>query len=96
MAPALLAVSIVSLVLPLYGALLAIGCLVTAVVLLRGGAPRRNFLHATVVVSIVTLLVTIFLVVGSLALFSASNVVTNVTGEPVPSEVSYAPAPSQG
>jgi thiol:disulfide interchange protein len=95
-APALLAVAIVSLVLPLYGAVLAIGCLVTAVVLLRSGAPRRNFLQATMAVSIVSLVVTLLLVVFSLAFFNASGGTASVSGGPVPAVASYAPAPSQG
>lgn len=92
-APALLAVSIVSLVIPLFGAVLAIGCLVAAVVLLRGGAPRRNFLRATVAVSVVTLVATLLLVVFSLAFFNAGGGATSVSGAPVPMVASYAPSP---
>lgn len=92
-APTLLATSILSLVLPIFGALLAIGCLVTAVVLLRGGAPRRPLLRATVGVSIVTLLITAALVAGSLALSTFSTTeggtVSDVTGSS-----SAVPAPS--
>jgi uncharacterized membrane protein len=80
-APALLATAIVSLVLPFFGALLAIGCIVAAVVLLRADAPRRGLLRATIAVSIVTLLVTAALVVGSLAwtTFSVSSVTESGT-----------------
>ncbi|NYI42105.1 HAAS signaling domain-containing protein [Demequina lutea] len=95
-APALLAASIVSLVIPLFGAVLAIGCLVAAIVLLRSGAPRRGFLKATMAVSIATLVVNVLLVAGSLALFNVRSDVTSVPGEPVPASASYAPAPSQG
>jgi hypothetical protein len=95
-APALMAASIVSLVIPLYGAGLAIGCLVTALVLLRSAAPRRNFLHATVAVSIVTLVVTLLLVMFSLAWFNVSGGSTSVSGGPVPAVASFAPAPSKG
>jgi hypothetical protein len=101
-APALLAASIVSLVIPLYGAGLAIGSLVAAVVLLRSGAPRRNFLHATVAVSIVTLFVTLLLVMFSLAFFNASGGTTGVSSSPAspvaPTSpvANYAPAPSKG
>ncbi len=97
-APALLATSIVSLVLPIFGALLAIGCLVTAVVLLRGDAPRRGMLQATVAVSIVTLLITAVLLAGTLFF----NIATSTTSEgPVissnaaPAPSAFAPTPSQ-
>ncbi len=82
-APTLLAVSIVSLLLPFVGALLAIGCLVTAIVLLRGDAPRRGMLRATIGVSIATLVLTALLAVGTLAWTTVS--VTSVTdsGGPV-------------
>lgn len=76
-APALLATAILSLVIPGFGALLAIGCIVAAAVLLRGENPRRGLLRATIAVSIVTLLLTAVLVMGSLA-FSTFNV-TSVT-----------------
>jgi len=92
-APALLAASIVSLVIPVFGALMAIGCIVTAVVLLRTGAPRRNFLHGSIAVSIVALIINAVLVLGSLALFTARSEVSTVSGGPVPSIASYAPAP---
>jgi uncharacterized membrane protein len=95
-APALLAASIVSLVIPIFGAVLAIGCLVTAVVLLRSGAPRRSFLQSTVVVSIVSLVVTLLLVMFSLAFFNASGGTTSVSSSPASPVASYAPAPSQG
>jgi uncharacterized membrane protein YdbT with pleckstrin-like domain len=95
-APALLAASIGSLIIPIFGAVLAIGCLITAAVLLRGGAPRRSFLQATVVVSIVSLVVSVVLVAGSLALFRVSGGTTSVSGGPVPTVASYTPAPSQG
>lgn len=95
-APALLAASIVSLVLPLLGALLAVGCIVTAVVLLRSGAPRRPFLKATIAVSSVTLLFTVVLVVGNIAWFSGGSEVTGVSSAPASPVASYAPAPSKG
>ena len=82
-APALLATAIVSLVLPFFGALLAIGCLVAAVVLLRGDAPRRGLLHATIAVSIVTLAITALLAVGALAFSTFSVTSVNETGGPV-------------
>jgi len=92
-APALLAASIVSLVIPLLGGVSAIGCLIAAVVLLRRGAPRRGFLQATVAISIVAFFVNVVLVAGSLALFSFSGGSTSVSGGPVPAVASYAPAP---
>lgn len=95
-APALLAASIVSLVIPLFGAVLAIGCLITSVLLLRGGAPRRNVLHATVAVSIVTLVLTAVLVLFSLAFFNVNGSSTSVSGGPVPAVASFAPMPSKG
>jgi hypothetical protein len=92
-APALLAVAIVSLFIPLLGGVSAIGCLIAAVVLLRRGAPRRGFLQATVAISIVALFVNVVLVAGSLALFNASSGSTSVSGGPVPVVASFAPAP---
>jgi hypothetical protein len=88
--------SIASLLLPLYGAVLAIGCLVTAVVLLRSRAPRRNFLRATVAVSIVNLVATLLLVVFSLAFFNASGGSTSISSVPASPIANYAPAPSKG
>jgi uncharacterized membrane protein len=93
-APALLAVSIVSLMVPLYGAVLAIGCLVAAIVLLRTGAPRRGFLKATIAVSSVTLLFTAVQVVGNIAWFSASNEVTGVSSAPAVPVPVHASAPA--
>jgi len=86
-APALLATAIVSLVLPLLGGALAIGCIVTAVVLLRGDSPRRPLLIATIVVSSVTLVITAVLVLGTLAFTSfGGGVVTESSGPVVSSE----------
>lgn len=79
-APALLATSIVSLVLPLLGALLAIGCLVAAIVLLRGDAPRRGLLRATIGVSIATLVFTALMALGPLAWTTFSVTSVNETG----------------
>ena len=96
-APALLATAIVSLVLPFLGAILAIGCIVAAAVLLRGGNPRRGPLRATIAVSIVTLVITVLLVVGTMAwlLFSVSSVtesgVTESSSPVVSSQVAVAP-----
>lgn len=75
-APTLLAVSIVSLFIPFVGALLAIACLVTAIVLLRGDAPRRGMLRAAIGVSIATLVFTALAAFGLLAwtTFSGSSV----------------------
>ena len=82
-APVLLAASFVSLAIPFFGALLAIGCLVTAIVLLRGGAPRRGLLRATIAVSSVTLLVTAVLAVGTLAWSTVTVSTDSQTGGPV-------------
>ena len=82
-APALLATAIVSLAIPFLGGLIAIGCLVAAVVLLRGDAPRRGLLHATIAVSIVTLAITALLAVGALAFSTFSVTSVNETGGPV-------------
>jgi len=79
-APALLAAAIVSLVIPFLGALLAIGCLVAAIVLLRGENPRRSVLRATVGVSIVTLVITAVLAYYTLAFASFSATSTTDTG----------------
>lgn len=73
-APAvLLGAAIVSLVLPFIGAVLAIGCLVAAIVLLRRETQRRGMLQAAIAVSIVTLVITAVLAAGTLS-FSAFNV----------------------
>ncbi len=86
-APTLLAASILSLLIPFVGALLAIGCLVTAIVLLRGDTPRRGMLRATVWVSIATLVFSALMALGVLALipFSATSVTDSgviVSSEP--------------
>lgn len=73
--PVLLGVAIVSLFIPFVGALLAIVCLVAAIVLLRRETRRRGLLQGTIAVSIVTLVITILLVVGTLA-FSLFTVKT--------------------
>jgi len=65
--PALLATAIVSLVLPLIGALLALACIVTAALLLRADSPRRPLLVATIAVSVLTLLVTGVILVTNIA-----------------------------
>lgn len=93
-APALLAVSIVSLVLPFFGALLAIGCLVTAVVLLHGDAPRRPLLRATVAVSIVTLVITAVLAARTLAFsgFTTEGPTVSSSAAPAPSVVVTIPS----
>ncbi|NTV38805.1 MAG: hypothetical protein HGA51_02445 [Demequinaceae bacterium] len=91
-APALLATAIVSLVLPFLGAILAIGCIVAAAVLLRGENPRRSMLRATIAVSVVTLVVTAALVVGTLAW--STYTVTSVTetgGPAVSSQAAVVP-----
>lgn len=72
-APTLLGVSIVSLVLPLFGALLAVGCIVAAAVLLRSESPRRGLLRATIGVSIATLVFTTFFTVTSVAWYTPAN-----------------------
>jgi uncharacterized membrane protein len=82
-APTLLAVSIVSLFIPLVGAPLAIGCLVTAIVLLRGDAPRRGMLRATIGVSIATLVFTAFMALGTLAWATFSVSTVTEVGDPV-------------
>lgn len=91
-APALLATAIVSLVLPFLGALLAIGCIVAAIVLLRGEKPRRPLLRATIAVSIVTLVITAVLAAGTLA-FTNFNVtgVTESGGPAVSSQAAVVP-----
>lgn len=87
-APALLATAIVSLVLPLLGGALAIGCIVTAVVLLRGEKQRRTLLIATIAVSSVTLVMTAVLVLGTLAFTNfGGGTVTESSGPVVVSEV---------
>ncbi len=89
-APALLATSIVSLLVPLFGAPLAIGCLVTAVVLLRNGAPRHHLLRATVAISSITLVINAVLFAGSLAwatvTVSDSTVSSSAAVESIPSQ----------
>ena len=93
-APALLATSIVSLVIPFLGALLAIGCIATAVVLLRSGSPRRPLLHATVAVSIVTLVITAVLAAGTLAFSTLTTEGPSVSSsaDPLPSVVVTIPS----
>lgn len=83
-APALLAASIVSLLIPFVGALLAIGCLVAAIVLLRGDAPRRGMLRATIGVSIATLVFTALMALGILAWTTTSFSSVTESGDPVP------------
>ena len=93
-APALLATSLVSLVIPFLGALLAIGCIVTALLLLRSGSPRRPLLHATVAVSVVTLVFTAVLAAGALAFstFTTEGPSVSSGSDPLPSAVVTIPS----
>jgi hypothetical protein len=79
-APTLLGVSIVSLLIPFVGGLLAAGCLVAAIILLRGDTPRRGMLRATIGVSIVTLVLTTLMALGLLAFTTFSTGSVTETG----------------
>lgn len=91
--PTLLAVAIVSLLIPFVGGLLALGCLVAAIVLLRRGARRRTLLHATVAVSVVSLAISTLLIAGTLA-WSTFSVTGGSTEGVSVSGAPSVPAPS--
>jgi uncharacterized membrane protein len=85
-APALLGAAIVSLLSPFVGALLAVGCLVAAIVLLRGDTPRRGMLRATIGVSIATLVVNALMAMGLLAFTTFSSTSVTESGVTVSEE----------
>ncbi len=84
--PALLAVSIVSLVIPFFGGLLALGTLVAAIVLLKRETRRRGLLKATIAVSVVTLVITAFLATATLAWSTFTVTGDSTSGVTVSSE----------
>lgn len=82
--PVLLGISIVSLVLPFVGGLLALGTLVAAIVLLKRENSRRGLLQATIAVSAVTLVISAILLAGTLVWSSFTVTSDSTTGVPVP------------
>ncbi len=90
-APVLLGVSILSLFIPFVGALLAIGCLIAAIVRLKRETRRRGLLHATIAVSLVTLVITALLTVAALTLSLFSVTTESNIGPVVSSEAAVAP-----